>query len=43
MQVSANHNAVVVEVKLPGGLSKSEELKLTVVEIYHKRMDPLPK
>jgi hypothetical protein len=43
MEVSANHNAVLVEVKIPGGLSDLEELKLTVVEIYHKRMDPLPK
>jgi hypothetical protein len=43
MEVSSNHNAVLVEVTLPGGLSESEELKLTVVEIYHKRMDPLPK
>ena len=43
MEVSTNHNAVLVEVKLPGGLSDLEEMKLTVVEIYHKRMDPLPK
>jgi len=43
MELLSNHYAVLVEVKLPGGLSPDEDMKLTVSEVYHKRMLPLPK